>query len=62
MGAGIIVALDLYDSYVKGMLPALLQDYSYGSLNDYQTGQLNGWAPQAGLEPGLGGVYDDGVY
>jgi hypothetical protein len=63
-GAGIVVALDLYDLYVKGMLPAMLQDYAYGNLNDYQYGALNGWAPQPGLEAGMSGgnVYDGGVY
>lgn len=62
VGAGIIVALDLYDSYLKAMLPAMLQDYSYGALNDYQTGQLNGWAPQGDGGLSGGGVYDGGVY
>jgi hypothetical protein len=64
VGAGIVVAMDLYDSFVAGMLPAILKDYSYGSLNDYQTGQLNGWAPQSGIEPGLGSanMYADGIY
>lgn len=62
VGAGIIVALDLYDTFVKGMLPPMLQDYSYGSLNDYQYGSLNGWAPQGGEGLSGGSVYADGVY
>jgi hypothetical protein len=64
VGAGIVVALDLYDQFVKGSLPPLLQDYAYGSLNDYQYGSLNGWAPQPGVDTGMSGgnVYDEGVY
>ncbi len=67
LGAGIAVALDIYDQFVKPSLPSYLQDYSWGQLNDYQVGQLNGWAPQSGMsgwapQSGMSGLYDDGVY
>jgi len=58
IGAGVAVALDIFEQYVKPNLPATFQDYEYGALNDYQTGQLNGWMPQDGVS----GVYDGGVY
>lgn len=61
LGAGIVIALDIFDQYIKESVPAYLQDYEYGSLNDYQYGALNGWAPQDGMSGGAG-VYDDGVY
>lgn len=68
MGAGVAVALDIYEQYVKANVPAYLQDYHYGSLNAYEQGSLNGWAPQQGMsgwlpqEGGVSGVYDGGVY
>lgn len=68
VGAGIVVAFDLYDSYVKGMLPAQLQDYSYGVLQGWAPqAAISGWAPQAGMsaysEGSLQGAgYEDSVY
>ncbi|MGH9181294.1 MAG: hypothetical protein ACRDY5_06225, partial [Acidimicrobiales bacterium] len=59
-GAAVVVALDLYDLYLKPALPAMLQDYQYGTLSD--------WAPQATVEDyqygslSGGNVYEDNVY
>lgn len=59
-GGAVIVALDIYDAFIKPSLPAILQDY--------QTGTLSDWAPQGQLgayERGSlsgGNVYDDDVY
>lgn len=63
LGAGIAVAFDIYDQWIKAALPAYLQDYEYGSLNAYRNGVLEGWAPQdGGMSGDAGGVYDGGVY
>jgi hypothetical protein len=53
-GAAVIVALDIYDLYIKPMLPANLQDYQYGS--------LEGWAPQPGMSSYQTGSLNDSAY
>jgi hypothetical protein len=73
IGAGVAVALDVYEQFVK---PALvtsapwLADYEYGQLGAYRGGSLQGWAPQQGLsgwapQSGLSGdgdAYAEGAY
>lgn len=61
IGAGIAVALDLWNQFGAGMLPAELHDYEVGTLSAYRPGQLDGWAPQGGMSGGPG-VYDEQVY
>lgn len=58
IGAGVAVFLDIWDQYIKTNLPSYLQDYQYGALNSYQTGELNGWMPQEGVS----GLYEGGAY
>jgi hypothetical protein len=73
IGAGIAVALDVYDLYIKDSivksLPGLA-DYSYGSLQGWapQAG-IAGWAPQTGLSAystgtlqGDGDAYANGAF
>jgi hypothetical protein len=67
IGAGIVVAFDLFDQFARPALPAMLQDYAVGNLQDYQQGSLQGWAPQGGMAgwPNLSGsdsVYGDQLY
>jgi len=68
MGAGIAIAFDLYDQYVKAKLPIYLQDYQYGALSEwaplgnYERGALTDWAPQAQAVMAGSGPYDAGIY
>jgi hypothetical protein len=52
LGAGISAVVEAYKQFVQPSLVTnmpWLADYSFGNLQGYRTGQLQGWAPQAGL-------------
>ncbi len=72
-GAGVSATAEAYNQFVKPSLITnmpWLADYDYGSLQGYRAGQLQDWAPQAGLSDwapqnglsGNGDAYAQGAY
>jgi hypothetical protein len=60
IGAGIAVAVDLFETYLQRMLPLPLGDYEQQTLTDYESRQLTGADDNAGAFGG--GAYGFGAY